>query len=78
MNNKQKIKQVENKSSGIFHVVNESVDVDNEKSPGGYFIEKSRKTELFRLQEKKEREEIKQKIQESKSWFQKLKDWILG
>lgn len=74
--NRQRVRQVENKESGIFHVVNISEAVDPGKSPGGYFIEKSRKTELYRLQQKKEREETKQ-ISE-KSWFLKLKEWIFG
>lgn len=74
--NRRRVRQVENKESGIFHIVNISEAVDPGKSPGGYFIEKSRKTELYHLQQKKEQEETKQ-ISE-KSWFQKLKDWIFG
>lgn len=74
--NRRRVRQVENKESGIFHIVNISETDDPGKSPGGYFIEKSRKTELYRIQQKKEQEETKQ-ISE-KSWFQKLKDWIFG
>lgn len=74
--NRRRVRQVENKESGIFHIVNISEAVDPGKSPGGYFIEKSRKTELYRIQQKKEQEETKQ-ISE-KSWFQKLKDRIFG
>lgn len=70
----KKYKQVEAKSSGIFHIVNESDKVERE-SPGGYFIEKSRKTELYRL---KAKEDIEfHKIEEKKlTWWEKIKNWF--
>lgn len=75
----RKIKQVEDRTSGIFHVINVSETVDPGKSPGGYFIEKSRKTELYLIQQKKDKEEReKNNPVPKKPWFQKLKEWFFG
>jgi len=71
---KRKIRQVLNKESGIYHLVNESVEQNAGESPGGYFIEKSRKTELFRLQERQTTAETPKE----KSWIEKIKEWFFG
>lgn len=71
----KKFKQHENKESGIFHMVNGSDKVQRE-SPGGYFIEKSRKTELYRLKAKEDVEF--HKIEEKKlTWWEKIKAWFV-
>lgn len=70
----KKIKQVEAKSSGIFHVVNEA-EKEERESPGGYFFEKSRKTELYRLKAKEDSDF--HKLEEKKqTWWQSVKTWF--
>lgn len=50
---KSKTKQIENLKAGIYYVENveESASIikQNNDAPSGYYIEKSRKTEIFRL-----------------------------
>lgn len=63
------MKQVERSASGIFLIENEP-DKEIRESPGGYFFEKSRKSELIRLKQKEE-------IQEARkvSWVSKILSW---
>lgn len=70
----KRTKQVESNSSGIFHVINEPNKTERE-SPGGYFIEKSRKTELYRLKAKEEIQFHKEE-QKKATWWQKVKTWF--
>jgi hypothetical protein len=70
----KRVKQVEAKSSGIFHIINEPEKMERE-SPGGYFFEKSRKTELYRLKAKEDLEF--QKSEEKKqTWWERIKNWF--
>jgi hypothetical protein len=73
----KRVKQVEAKSSGIFHIVNEAEksEPQERESPGGYFFEKSRKTELYRLKAKEDSDF--HKLEEKKqTWWQRVKTWF--
>ena len=69
------MKQKENNKSGIFHIEN-VLPPEERKSPGGHYIEKSRKTELYIMKKKQDLVEEK-KIQkyESSIWT-KLKRFL--
>lgn len=72
---KSKVKQVENSKSGIYHVENKEVQSTDDSSPSGYFIEKSRKTELYRIKQKED-VKIAEEIKKQNTLFERIKTWL--
>lgn len=70
----KKVKQEEAKSSGIFHVVNVP-EKEERESPGGYFFEKSRKTELYRLKAKED-SDFHREEEKKQTWWQRIKTFF--
>lgn len=64
------MKQIEKSISGVFIIENAVPEI--RESPGGYFIEKSRKSELIRLKQKQEEQE------KPITFFQIIKNFFKG